>query len=254
MLSKIPSPAIIAHRGASQSAPENTVAAFAKAVEQAADAIELDAMLTRDQEVVVIHDSSVDRTTNGTGRVADLSLADIQQLDAGSFFDSAFSAERIPTLADILQTFAGTIPINIELKNYSSPWDDLPKVAARQIQICDCVDQIMFSSFNPIALLRARKQLPEVPIGLLAAKGTLNTLIMRLLQRVIPHEAIHPHYRDVNQKIITRAHANNRRVNTYTVNNKDTMLQLFDWNIDSIFTDDPVLALKTRADWRESVS
>src|SRR5512147_1683568 len=98
MLSHIPNPAIIAHRGASAYAPENTLAAFDLAARQGAHAIELDAKLSADQQVVVIHDQSVDRTTTHLGKVSKLSLAEIKKMDTGSHFDIAFRGEPIPTL------------------------------------------------------------------------------------------------------------------------------------------------------------
>ena len=252
MLSKIPSPAIIAHRGASQNAPENTLAAFEKAVEFNADGIELDVMLTRDHEVIVIHDGSLDRTTNGHGRVTDMALADIQQLDAGSYFGPEFAGQPIPTLNQVLDLFAGTIPINIELKNFSAPWDDLPVRVAELVRKHRCGDQILFSSFNPLAVIRARQQLPEVPAGFLVAKGMMESPLIRILRRLISHQAVHPHYLDVTPEQVQRAHAKSRRVNTYTVNEKETMTALFDMGIDSIITDDPVLGLDVRATWSSS--
>src|SRR5574341_500623 len=101
MLSHIPNPAIIAHRGASAYAPENTLAAFELAVRQKADAIELDAQLTVDGHVVVFYDTPLDRTTEGQGRVTDSKLADLRRLDAGSHFDVAYRGEQIPTLDEV---------------------------------------------------------------------------------------------------------------------------------------------------------
>src|SRR5512138_390835 len=94
-------PAIFAHRGASAHAPENTLAAFRLALEHGADGIELDAKLTSDGQVVVIHDQTVERTTGDPGMVRDMTLAQLKALDAGSFFDSAFTREPIPTLAEV---------------------------------------------------------------------------------------------------------------------------------------------------------
>ena len=107
-------PKIIAHRGASGHAPENTMAAFRLAMEQHADGIELDVMLSKDGHVVVIHDATVNRTTNGTGRVSALTLAELQTLDAGN-------GEHIPTLEEVLETFGDQWVINVELKNHIAP-------------------------------------------------------------------------------------------------------------------------------------
>ena len=112
-----------------------------------------------------------------------------------------------------------------------------------------CSDQILFSSFNPLALIKARRLLPEVPAGFLVAKGMLGSPIVRIIRRLTSHQAVHPHYTDVTADEVRQAHTDNRRVNTYTVNRKETMTDLFDLGIDGIFTDDPVLGLETRAAW-----
>ena len=124
-LDSLPQPVIFAHRGASAHAPENTLAAFELALAQQADALELDVKLSADGHVVVIHDATVDRTTNGHGRVRDLSLADLKKLDAGSFFSQAFAGENIPTLDEVFESFGKRTFINVELTNYSTPGDAL---------------------------------------------------------------------------------------------------------------------------------
>jgi len=131
---------IIAHRGASAQAPENTLAAFQLALDLQADGIELDVMLTGDQQVVVIHDEEVDRTTDGSGRVADMTLEEIRQLDAGQ-------GEKVPTLSEVLDRFGGKLLINIELKNYTSIFDPLPVEVSKLIQSYDLVDDVLISSF-----------------------------------------------------------------------------------------------------------
>src|SRR6266496_640164 len=116
MLESLPRPIVFAHRGASAHAPENTIAAFELALAQNADAIELDVKLTADGHVVVIHDSTVDRTTGSRGRVKDLSLAQLRSLDAGSFFSEKYRGEKIPTLEEVLEAVGKRTIINVELK------------------------------------------------------------------------------------------------------------------------------------------
>ncbi len=136
-----------------------------------ADAIELDVKLTADKKIAVIHDPTVDRTTNGHGQVNDMMLVDLQKLDAGSHFDSDFKDEPIPSLDDVLDAMGGSIIINIELTNYSSPFDDLPERTAELVKHHRHQDQVFFSSFNIAALVRLRKAMPEAVIGLLASPG-----------------------------------------------------------------------------------
>lgn len=111
---------IIAHRGASGYAPENTIAAFDLAVKMNADMIELDVQLTKDRQIVVIHDDRVDRTTNGSGFVKDFTLEELQKLDAGSWYGPAFQGERIPTLEAVLKRYHKKIGLLIELKGHPS--------------------------------------------------------------------------------------------------------------------------------------
>ena len=118
-------PLIYAHRGASALAPENTLAAFLLAQRLGADGIELDVMLTADNQLIVIHDDTVDRTTNGHGKVAEMPLAALRDLDAGSYFGEAYRGEKLPTLAEVYEALGGKLRINVELKNYAHPLDAL---------------------------------------------------------------------------------------------------------------------------------
>ena len=141
-------PKIFAHRGASAYAPENTMAAFSLAVHQGADAIELDAKLSADGYVVVMHDDTVDRTTNGTGRVSSLSLAELQKLDAGSKFPPLFKSEKVPTLEEVYETLGRKILINVELTNYSTPMDDLPDKVIALVKKFNLEERVLLSSFS----------------------------------------------------------------------------------------------------------
>ena len=140
---------VVAHRGASAFAPENTLAAFCLAVEQGADAIELDAKLSADQQIVVIHDKSVERTTDGKGEVRRLTLGQIKSLDAGSFFSSRFAGEPIPTLAEVFEEVGKRVLINVELTNYASPTDDLVDRTAALVKQFGLEERVLFSSFHP---------------------------------------------------------------------------------------------------------
>ena len=245
MLEQLPRPTIFAHRGASAYAPENTLPAFELAIRQKADAIELDATLSRDRQVVVFHDDSVDRTTNGQGRVQDLTLAAIRELDAGSFFDESFRGVRIPTLEEVFEVVGAKTIINIEIKNYASPFDTLPESIAKLIRHHNLADRILFSSFNPIALNRIKKLLPDIPIGLLILPGLGGKLVRSMFGSWIPHQALHPALQNVSENLIKKQHRRGRRVHVYTVNHPDDMRRLFDWDVDGIFTDDPLVARQT---------
>lgn len=247
MLAQCPRPILFAHRGASAHAPENTLAAFELALRQGADAIELDAKLSKDKQVVVIHDQTVDRTTNGSSPVNSLTLAELRTLDAGSHFDIAFQGEAIPTLDEVFKAVGQLTFINIELTNYNSIMDELPLKVASLVRKHKISRRVLFSSFNPLALIRIRKYIPEAPIGLLASSGIKGALARSWLGNFIPHQSLHPNYKDVTRKLIERQHKHNQLTIAYTVNQAEDLRQLFLMGIDGIFTDDPLLARQVLA-------
>jgi len=221
-------PKIIAHRGASAHAPENTLAAFALALEHHADGFELDVMLTKDKQLVVIHDDTVDRTTNGSGRVMDMTLDQLQQLDAGD-------GERIPTLEEVFEQFGGKCLINIELKNYKSIFDALPIKVAEMVKVYDLAASVIISSFNPFNMSRFRRRLPEAVLGLITFPNTARHWIWRFFK----FDALHPHVKDVDAGLVSAAHARNRQVNVWTVDDPEDIRRLAALDVDGIITNDP---------------
>ena len=250
MYRKLPQPTIFAHRGASIYAPENTLAAFELAVAQKADAIELDVKLCADGQLVVFHDQTVDRTTNASGKVLDLPLAALKELDAGSWFGEQFMGEAIPTLDEVFEAVGTKIFINVEITNYASLFDELPEKVVALVKKHDLQKSVLFSSFNPIALRRAHKLLPEVPLGLLAFPGFAGAWARSWLGRWVPYQALHPDVESVDPKLIRRQHQRGNRVYIWTVNKAIKMQKLFEWGVDGIFTDDPPLAQQIREQTR----
>ena len=244
MLPELPNPMIFAHRGASACAPENTLAAFELALRQEADGIELDAKLSSDGQVVVIHDQTVDRTTTYHGRVRDFTAAELRQMDAGSHFDIAFRGEPIPTLDEVLKAVGQLTFTNIELTNYASVTDELPEKVAVLVKRHKLSRRVVFSSFNPIALFRIRRLIPEAPIGLLTMPGWKGALARTLVSWVLPYQSLHPACEDVTPALVKAAHERDQKVFTYTVNQEQDMQRLFEMGVDGIFTDDPALALQ----------
>jgi glycerophosphoryl diester phosphodiesterase len=244
ILPLMPRPVIFAHRGASAYAPENTLAAFSLAVQLGADAIELDAKLSRDGQVVVIHDQTVDRTTSATGKVIEMSLAELRQLDAGSHFDIAFKDEPIPTLEQVFETVGKQIYINIELTNYASKTDDLPEKVTQLVKRHNLSQRVMFSSFNPLALRRAHRELPEVPVGLLALPGQRGAWARSWLGRLVKYQALHPHYSDVTARMVENLHRRGCRIHPFTINEVPEMQRLAQLDVDGIITGDPIRALQ----------
>lgn len=237
------SPLIFAHRGASAHTPENTLTALELAIQLNADVIEFDAKLSADEQVVIIHDQTIDRTTNSTGQVSDLPLAALRELDAGSLYPEISKQEQIPTLEEVFEAVKGRILINIELTNYKSPLDKLPEKVANLIRRFSLEEQILISSFHPIPLRRFNQSFPSVPIGFLAKRGIAGSLSRsRFGRRIIPCHAIHPEKSDVSSKLIQAAQKSGHRVHTYTVNAQDEIARFFSLGVDGIITDDPSLA------------
>lgn len=252
MFPNLPHPTIFAHRGASAYAPENTLASFELALRQGADAIELDAKLSADGQVVVFHDMTVERTTAGKGRVKDLTLAELRKLDAGSHFDIAFKGEHIPTLDEVFKAVGQLTITNVELTNYNALFDELPYKVAELVKRHKLTRRVIFSSFNPVALLRIRRLLPEVPVGLLCEPGQKGFWARSWFGRLLAYQSLHPEHSDVTPVMLKSVHRRGGRVFTYTVNREEDMHRLFSLGVDGIFTDDPVLAQRVLATVKQS--
>lgn len=236
-------PLVIAHRGASSIAPENTLAAFNLAVELGADAIELDAKLTSDGCVVVHHDQTLERTTDGNGRLSERTVDGLKQLDAGSHFNPSFAGERIPTLEEVFEGIGGRILINVELTNYASPIDDLPDAVVNLVGKYRLEDRVLLSSFNPFALRKSKKLAPSLPLALLTMPK--EPKLVRLMKDWMTDcTFLHPHKDLVKGNIITRLQRMGRKVNVWTVNEPALILSLVEQSVDGVITDDPALACK----------
>lgn len=244
MLSTLPRPVIFAHRGASAHAPENTISSFTLAQEQGADAIELDAKLSADGEVVVFHDPTLDRTTDGSGRLADHRLCDLRSLDAGSFFSTAYRGEKIPLLDEVLEAFSRRLFIDIDLTNYTTPEDGLVAKVCELVKRHALEEYVIFSSFLACNLRQAARRLPEVPRGLLAPKGWTGTWARSFGFSFGDYAALHPYRTDVTLQQVKRVHRLKRRIHVWTVNAIDELKRLAEWGVDGIFTDDPRAALQ----------
>ena len=239
------SPLIFAHRGASAHAPENTMSAFEMAIQHNADVIELDAKLSADGKVVIIHDQTVDRTTDGTGRVSDLQLAALREFNASAHFPEYSKPEYIPTLEEVFETFRGRILINIELGNYRSPFDALHIKVSELIRHFAMGEQVLISSFHPVPLRRFKKLSPSVPIGILARRGIGGLLSRSWFGRsIVPYQALHIEKGDVSPNLVIATQQSGHKVHVYTVNEENEMGRLYSLGIDGIITDNPLMAFQ----------
>ena len=231
---------VTAHRGFSGENPENTLAAFRAAIAAGADMIELDVHLTRDNELVVIHDDTLERTTDGKGNVADKTLAELKRLDAGFRFNSRFAGERIPTLAEVLDVARGRILVNIELKKgkkaFPYTMEELADRTLAAVEKAGMLDQVLFSSFDPVAVDRIREKAPRLPIAVITQKPWAT-----------PEEAgggklypaINSSFKNLNEKNIRLARAAGLQVHAWTVNAQADMEKVISLGVDGIITNHP---------------
>lgn len=230
---------IFAHRGACALAPENTITSFELAAALQADAIELDAKLSKDGIVMVIHDPTLDRTTNGTGKVNQHTLAELKALDAGLKFDPKFAGEKIPTLDEVFEAVGKKLLVNVELTNYSSPKDDLITKVAEVVKRQNMQERVLFSSFIPKNLQMMKALLPDAPVALLCLGGLGGIFSRSGLMKHISPNIIHPYLADVNPQYVRMEHRRNRRVHVWTVNAEKDIKRMLELRVDGIFTDDP---------------
>lgn len=238
-------PPIIAHRGASAFAPENTLASFYKAKLLGVNWVEFDVMLTADDEVVVIHDEKLNRTTNGKGYVINHTLLDLQKLDAGSWFDPSFKGEKIPTLIEVIDLLNQLkLSANIEIKAQKGKEELTVK---KVLTIIDDLwannnSQPLISSFSLQVLETVRKQSSTSLLGFLMQTWDeeWESICDRLNCIAV----------DVNYKILTLERVQSikltkRKLLTYTVNTEKLAKQLFSWGVDGIFCDCPEKILRS---------
>lgn len=227
-----------AHRGASGYAPENTMPAFELALEQGADGLELDVQLTRDDAVVCIHDETLERTTDGTGWVADHSLAQLQALDA-SLGMGGFAGARIPTLEEVFALVRGTdAVVNVELKNDRMAYRGLEERVLEIVADAGVEGQVVLSSFNHYSLKKLRG-MTDLPLGALYSDSLYRpwSYVLRL-----GVDAIHPALRAVSRKLVSRSHDAGLKVNTWTVNDPEDLKRMIGLGVDAVITNYPNLA------------
>lgn len=230
---------VIAHRGASMYAPENTLAAFELAADQGAQAIECDAKLTRDGKVVLMHDDTVNRTTSGRGAARRFELNAIRALDAGSWFAPAFKGERVPTLEEAMALWArrGLFP-QIEIKPCPGRAEETGRIVAREAQRLWPRDlpKPLLSSFTMRSLEAARRAAPGLPRAWLAER--LPRDWRRRAER-LGAVALHCNHKHLTGSLARRVKEAGLALRCYTVNDPERAKRLFDWGVDAVFADCP---------------
>lgn len=239
-MKKIDDCRVIAHRGASAEYPENTMLAFENAVKMEAHMLEFDISFTLDKEIVVIHDETVDRTTNGKGKVQELNYNEIKQLDAGD-------GQRIPLFEDVLKRFANRIPMNIEIKTESVSDDfknGIEETAIELVKKYSIIDSVVFSSFDPRAIRHVKQGLSQVKTAYLYEKKWWNDKDPLFIVTDLNADYFNCSNEEINDDWIELLTSNSIPINVYTVDDPDRMEDLFKKGVSGIFSNKPDLLLK----------
>lgn len=231
-------PLIFAHRGASRVAPENTLPAFEAAIRLGADGVELDVQYSSDGRLMVIHNPTLEATTNGSGRVSAHTFEELRSLDAGSHFGPEFAGTRIPILDEVLELLKGKLLVNIELKAMDLA-SGLGADVVAVVRAHGMADQVVISSFNPFALRRAKMAGPEIECALLLAADLPAWMRWGLTRRYSRADTLHPEHTMVDASYMAKAGRLGMRVCPWTVNDEATARRLIALRVDAIITDVP---------------
>ena len=232
---------VTAHRGASHVAPENTLSAMAAAVEAGAEFAELDVGLTRDGEVVLMHDRTVDRTTNGTGDLGDFSLNELRALEAGSWFSEEFDGEPIPTLREVIRFARGRLKLNIEIKTSREE----PTIAAAVVDIIrseDFGEECMVTSFSRETVEEVKRIAPELRTGFIFGKDYPEDVFEG------GWDVLSSNHEVVDSVFVARAKESGKSVHVWTVDERELMLKLMALGVDGIISNRPDLLLEVMAE------
>ncbi len=227
---------ILAHRGASAYAPENTGAAFCKAIACGADGVELDVRLTKDRQMVVHHNLDIRETSNGSGEIWDMTLSELRRFDFGSWKGREFAGEGILTLEEALLLVKDMVVINIELKAEARPVSNLPELACALIKKMGLSRKVLFSSFQHGTAMACKKRLPQAKVGLLYSRPLFRPVAYA---RRLGADALHPYKYLVTPGLIRRAHRAGLMVNTWTVDKPDWIRRFARWGCDAVITNTP---------------
>lgn len=239
-------PIVVAHRGASGYAPENTLASIKKAIAMGVDMVEIDVQLTKDKQVVLMHDLTVDRTTNGKGKVRDLQFDEIRKLDAGSWFSSEYAGEKIPTLEEVIETVKGKCKLLIEVKRVKT---NKPEIEAKIIQLIDkynAYDWCIVQSFETEVVKNIQALDKSVECHKLVTMN-LSVLPLHLDSRIKTGtiykyktvQAINPYFKMLNKRKVDKIHSRGQKIITWTVNEKEDMKRMIEMGVDGIITNYP---------------
>jgi len=231
-----------AHRGFSGEYPENTILAFRKGIEAGCDGIELDVHLTKDGEVVIIHDESIDRTTNGKGLVADYTLKELKEFDASFKFAGMYGKNEIPTLREYFELVKDTkIITNIELKTGINTYPGIEKKTLELIDEFGLRDRIIISSFNHYSVLRMKELAPDMKYGLLSETWIID---FAKYAKDLGMDYVHPIFCMVEPDFAASSKENGIGINTWTVNTDKDIREMIERGVTSVIGNYPDKARK----------
>ncbi|MFZ4454081.1 glycerophosphodiester phosphodiesterase [Salibacterium aidingense] len=224
----------IAHRGWSGQAPENTLAAFERAWSSPiVDGIELDVHLSRDKVPIVIHDQTVDRTTNGHGLVKSYTVNELKELDAGSWYKSSFAGETIPTLEEVLREMDGSTSLTIELKQRRNIYPGLEEKVSHLLRKYDMAEKTLVGSFDHVAVQKIKQMDPALHTGLIVMSSPL-----LVLEQMLTADADHLmiYHEMLTQELVERIHNQGGRVNAWTVDKTAAVQRLYELSPELLIT------------------
>ncbi|UOE94588.1 glycerophosphodiester phosphodiesterase [Alkalihalobacillus sp. LMS39] len=243
----------VAHRGASGHAPEHTIVAYEKGIEMKADYIEIDLQMTKDGVLIAMHDTTVNRTTNGTGRVADKTVAEIKQLDAGTWFNERnpgkakeeYVGLEVPTLEEIFQHFGKSTKYYIETKSptlYPGMEDELLRLMDeyKLTGVNGRSSHVIIQSFHPESLLIIHEKNPNIPLVQLLSFPTTGIGADRELEQIKKYAiGVGPNFSRINESYIQKVRSHGLSIHPYTLNSEEQMRRALEWGVTGVFTDYP---------------
>ena len=233
---------VIAHRGFSARAPENTLTAIRWSMEAGADMVEVDVTQTVDGQLIVLHDETLDRTTNGQGSPQEKTLAEIRALDAGAWFHRRFVGERVPTLAEVLDLVKDRLLINLEIKPEAvteTLCGGIMEKIVSEVRDRDMAGQVQISSFAPRALLHLRELAPELPAASLFNRQLHRGLLPSQIAAPVSASAFNINQFYLRKAMLKDAQAHGLPVAVFTVNRTWRMRRLLSQGVHAMFTDRP---------------
>ncbi|MBQ8028270.1 MAG: glycerophosphodiester phosphodiesterase [Clostridia bacterium] len=238
---------VISHRGANRYAPQNTMPAFKKSIELGVDGFETDVHLTKDGQLVICHNYTIDETSDGKGKVSEMTLSQLEKFDFGSYFSPKYKGEKIPTVDEFL-SFVSTTDIkvlNIEIKSPEEAETEIVKETIRLAKLHGVFDRLLISSFDPKLLVEAKEIDSSCKTGFLYSVNRKITYQNKLLSnyvdfaKSISADALHPQYLFVDEKYVETAHEAGIMVNPWTVDSVRAIEKMIRCGVDGIITDFP---------------